>query len=55
MVMLLIFQGVKVAVASMFDIDRVVFLGLQILASALIGIGVYLGIAYLLKFEEVRK
>jgi putative peptidoglycan lipid II flippase len=54
-VMLVIVQGVKVIVAEAFDIDRVVYLGLQILAAGLIGIVSYLGLAYLFKFEEVRR
>jgi len=54
-VMMVIAQGVKVLVADFYDIDMVRFLALQILLTALVGGGSYLGLAYLFRFDEVRK
>jgi len=54
-VMLLVVQAVKILVANIFDIDFVRYLLLQIILSAAAGVGVYLGLAWLFKFDEVRR
>lgn len=54
-VMILIVQGVKVLVGNLFDIDYVKFLALQIVLATIAGVGSYLGLAWLFKFDEVRK
>lgn len=54
-IMLLIVQGVKVLVAGVFDIDRVKYLLLQIILASAAGIFSYLGLAWLFKFDEVRR
>ena len=52
--MAVVVQATKGFVADMFGIDRVRYLALQIILSSGLGIASYIGLAYLLGFEEVK-
>ncbi len=52
--MAVVVQSTKGFVAEMFDIDRVRFLAMQIVLAVIFGGLAYFGLAYLMKFEEVR-
>jgi len=54
-IMLLVVQAVKMIVGGLFDIDYVVYLALQIVLASLAGVISYLGLAWLFKFDEVRR
>jgi peptidoglycan biosynthesis protein MviN/MurJ (putative lipid II flippase) len=54
-VALIIVQAVKAIVAGVVDIDYVRYLALQIALAGIAGIVSYLGLAWLLKFDEVRR
>jgi len=54
-VMAIAVQMSKYLVASFLDIDRVRFLAVQILVALGVGLGSYLGLAWIFKFEEIRK
>ena len=53
--MIIVTQLVKVEIANYYDIDRVKYLALQIIASAAAGVGFYILIAYLFNFDEVKR
>lgn len=54
-VMALAVQASKTIVASMVDIDRVRFLLMQIIVSLGVGLAVYLGMAWIFNFDELKK
>ena len=53
--MAVVVQSTKGIVAGMFDIDRVRYLMMQTGLALLFGAISYFGLAYLLRFDEVRK
>ena len=54
LVMAVVVQSVKGFIGEVFDIDRVRYLAMQIGLSVVFGAGAYFGLAYLMKFEEVK-
>ena len=54
LVMAVVVQSTKGFIAEMFDIDRVRYLAMQTVLSVISGALAYLGLAYMMKFEEVK-